>query len=73
MGDRGVARVIERALVEPGFFQKLRRAPETVLTEFDLSEDERATFLRALKEASDKPATEAAKSIRLHFVGRRAT
>lgn len=73
MGDREVARVIERALVDPGFFRKLCRSPETVLTEFDLSQDERTTFLKALKDASDKPAAEAAKAIRLHFVGRRAT
>jgi hypothetical protein len=73
MGDRDVARVIERALVDPGFFRKLCREPETVLTEFDLSQDERATFLKALRESSGRPAAEAAKAIRLHFVDRRAT
>ena len=73
VGEREVLRVIDRALTDPAFFQKLSKAPETVLADFNLSPEEHATFLKALAESRGKPAAHAAKTIRLHFVDRRAT
>ena len=73
MGDREVLQVIERALADPTFFQKLSTAPEAVLADFNLSPEEHATFLKAIEEIRGKSLAHAAKTIRLHFVGRRAT
>jgi hypothetical protein len=73
VGDREVLQVIERALADPTFFQTLSKAPDTVLADFNLSPEEHATFLKALQECRGKSPAHAAKTIRLHFVDRRAT
>ena len=73
MGDQDVRKVIERALAEPGFLDRLRQSPETVLAVFNLSADERATFLKALRESQGKSVGQTANAIRVHFLDRRST
>jgi hypothetical protein len=73
MGDQEVRRVIDRALAEPGFLERLRQSPETVLATFTLSPEELATFLKALRESRGGPASQTANAIRVHFLDRRST
>ena len=51
--------LIGRAMIDPEFLEDLRRAPETLLAEYELSDDERAAVRQALDRLDSTPARRA--------------
>ena len=53
---QGLPELVGRAMVDQEFFADLQRAPDPILAEYQLSDEERATVLSALaKLASAEP------------------
>lgn len=60
-------------MIDPDFLDDLQRSPETVLAQFDLNDDERATVLGALARLAKAPAAERAQEFRTALIRRVAT
>jgi hypothetical protein len=65
--------LIGRAMIDTEFLADLQRAPETVLAEYELSEEERATVLRALARLAATPSGQRAQTLRTELIRRVAT
>ena len=65
--------LIGRAMIDPDFLADLQRTPETVLAEYELSDDERRTVLRALGRLAQAPVRERAQAFRSELIRRVAT
>jgi hypothetical protein len=48
MGRPGIRELVGRAMIEKEFLAELVRDPETVLTRFDLDDDERKAVMQAV-------------------------
>ena len=48
--------LIGRVMIDPDFLEELRRSPDAVLAEYDLTEDERAAVRQALARLGAAPA-----------------
>ena len=53
---QGLHELIGRAMIDQDFLEELRRSPDAVLAQYELSEDERATVRRALDRLGSAPA-----------------
>jgi hypothetical protein len=51
--------LIGRAMIDPDFLEDLRRAPELLLAEYELSDDERAAVRQALDRLDAAPTRRA--------------
>ena len=51
--------LIGRVMIDPDFLDELRRSPDAVLGEYELSEDERAAVRQALDRLGSAPARHA--------------
>jgi hypothetical protein len=51
--------LIGRAMIDPDFLEDLRRAPELLLAEYELSDDERAAVRQALDRLDSAPTRRA--------------
>jgi len=58
MGPR-LHELIGRAMIDPDFLEDLRRAPEPVLAQYELTDDERAAIRSALARLGAAPAQHA--------------
>jgi hypothetical protein len=60
-------------MIDPDFLADLQRARETVLAQFQLSEDERSTVAQALDRLARTPAHQRAHALRNALIRRVAT
>ena len=65
--------LVGRAMIDPEFLADLQRAPETILAQYELSEDERATVLAALERLAKTPSAQRAHALRTALIRRVAT
>ena len=65
--------LVGRAMIDPDFLASLQRAPEAVLAEFELDDDERRTVLTALSRLAAAPGARPAEAVRTALIRRVAT
>jgi hypothetical protein len=65
--------LVGRVMIDPEFLADLQRAPESVLAQYELSEDERATVLSALARLGQTSANQRASAFRTALIRRVAT
>lgn len=65
--------LIGRAMIDPDFLADLQKSPDTVLSQFELSADERSTVLSALARMDKAPTRERAQAFRTALIRRVAT
>jgi hypothetical protein len=65
--------LVGRVMIDPDFLADLQRAPEPILAEYELSEDERATVLSALARLAQTSAHQRASTFRTALIRRVAT
>jgi hypothetical protein len=65
--------LVGRAMIDPEFLADLQRTPESVLAEYELTDDERATVLGALARLSQASANQRAAALRTALIRRVAT
>jgi len=65
--------LVGRAMIDPEFLADLQRTPESVLAEYELTDDERATVLGALARLSQASAGQRAAALRTALIRRVAT
>jgi hypothetical protein len=65
--------LVGRAMVDPEFLAALQRAPEAILAEYELNEDERRTVLQALARLAHMPASQRDHALRTALIRRVAT
>jgi len=70
---QGLRELIGRAMVDQDFFVELQRAPESILDEYALSADERATVLAALTRLATVPANKRVPTLRRALLRRVST
>lgn len=56
--SRRLADLVGRAMIDQEFLVHLRRAPDPILAEYELSEDERRVIHEALGKLSETPSPE---------------
>jgi hypothetical protein len=65
--------LIGRAMIDPDFLADLQRSPETILAQYELSAEERATVLRALARLAQTPVGQRARAFQSDVIRRVAT
>jgi hypothetical protein len=65
--------LVGRAMIDPEFLADLQRAPETVLAQYELTDDERATVIGALARLGQGSAGQRAAALRTALIRRVAT
>jgi hypothetical protein len=65
--------LIGRAMIDPDFLADLQKSPDSVLAQYELSPDERATVLGALARLDKAPVRERAQEFRSALIRRVAT
>ncbi len=53
---QGLRDLVGRAMIDPDFLVELQSSPATLLAEYELNDDERATILQALARLAKMPA-----------------
>src|SRR2546426_4671717 len=56
--------LVGRVMIDPEFLADLQRAPDSILAEYDLTDDERATVLAALARLGQTSAGQRATALR---------
>jgi hypothetical protein len=70
---QGLRELIGRAMVDQEFFVELQRAPESILSSYELNTDERATVLAALDRLAKVPANKRVPTLRRALLRRVST
>jgi hypothetical protein len=70
---QGLRELVGRAMIDPDFLADLQRAPDAVLSQFQLSDDERSTVQQALERLARTPASQRAHALRTALIRRVAT
>ena len=70
---QGLRELVGRAMIDPDFLADLQRAPDTVLAQYQLSDDERTTVAQALERLVRTPANQRAHALRTALIRRVAT
>jgi hypothetical protein len=65
--------LVGRAMIDPEFLADLQRAPATILAQYELTDDERATVLSALARLGQASASQRAAALRTALIRRVAT
>lgn len=65
--------LVGRVMVDPEFLADLQRAPEIVLAQYELTDDERAAVRKALERLTDTPAAQRAPVLHAALLRRVAT
>ena len=65
--------LVGRVMIDPEFLADLQRAPEPILAQYELSDDERATVLSALARLGQTSANRRATAFRTALIRRVAT
>lgn len=69
----GLRELVGRAMVDQEFLTDLQRSPETVLADYELNPEERATVLSALGRLAATPAKQRAPALRSALLRRVST
>ncbi|MBI2160307.1 MAG: hypothetical protein HYU25_08025 [Candidatus Rokubacteria bacterium] len=70
---QGLTELIGRVMIDPDFLAELQRAPDVLLTQYELTDDERATVLQALARLATAPAGQRRHEFRSTLLRRVAT
>src|SRR5438309_10812021 len=65
--------LVGRAMIDPEFLADLQRAPDMILAQYELTDDERATVLGALARLGHESAGQHAAVLRSALIRRVAT
>ena len=65
--------LVGRAMIDPDFLADLQRAPETILAQYELTDDERATVLAALARLGRASPGQRASALRTALIRRVST
>jgi len=65
--------LVGRAMVDPDFLADLQRAPDAILAQYELSDDERGAIQAALVRLADTPVNQRAVLLRTTLLRRVAT
>jgi hypothetical protein len=65
--------LVGRVMIDPDFLADLQRAPDPILAEYELSEDERATVRLALTRLGQSTTNQRANAFRAALIRRVAT
>jgi hypothetical protein len=65
--------LVGRLMIDPEFLVEIQRAPETVLGQYDLSDEERAAVRHALERLGETPPGRRAHALRTALLKRVAT
>ena len=65
--------LIGRAMIDAEFLADLQRAPEPILAQYQLTDEERATVLGALAGLAATPSGQRAQTLRTELIRRVAT
>jgi hypothetical protein len=70
---QGLRELIGRVMIDSEFLRYLQRAPEDVLAQYELSDDERATVRNALARLASTPAHQRSHALHSALIRRVAT
>jgi hypothetical protein len=70
---KGLADLVGRAMVDAEFLADLQRSPDAILTQYELTDDERAAIQRALVRLAEAPASQRGQVLRSQLLRRVAT
>ncbi len=73
MAGQGLRDLVGRVMIDPDFLQALVRDPGTVLADYQLSAEERASVLQAIAKLSLTPESQQARAFQTALVKRWAT
>ncbi len=73
MGQPGIQELVGRVMIDPDFLAELVRAPEAVLAEYSLSQEERAAVLQAVTKLGSTPGRQHARALQTALLKRWAT
>ncbi|MBM3221398.1 MAG: hypothetical protein FJZ38_22450 [Candidatus Rokubacteria bacterium] len=65
--------LVGRLMIDPEFLAELQRAPESVLTQYELTDEERAAVRQAVERLGDTPPNRRAHALRTVLLKRVAT
>jgi len=65
--------LVGRAMIDPEFLADLQHAPDAILAQYELTDDERATVLAALARLGQTSAGQRATALRSALIRRVAT
>jgi hypothetical protein len=65
--------LVGRAMIDPEFLADLQRTPDSILAEYELTDDERATVLAALARLGQGSTGQRAAALRTALIRRVAT
>ena len=70
---QGLRELVGRAMLDADFLIDLQRAPDTVLAQYELSDDERVAIRLAIDRLSTAPSPQRAQALRTALLRRVAT
>jgi hypothetical protein len=70
---QGLRDLVGRAMIDPDFLIELQSAPDTLLAEYELNEEERATIVQALARLAKTPAGQRRHEFRNALIRRVST
>lgn len=73
MVGQGLRELVGRVMIDPDFLQALIRDPQTVLADYQLSPEERASVLQAVAKLGLTPRVQQARVLQTALVKRLAT
>jgi hypothetical protein len=73
MGPQGIRELVGRLMVDPDFLNELVGAPETVLSRYQLSSEERGAILQAIGGLGQNPSPQQTRVLQAALVKRWAT
>jgi len=73
MGRLGIRDLVGRAMIDKEFLTELVRDPHTILTEFELSAEERAAIIQAVGRTTNRSEGERTRALQVVLMKRWAT
>lgn len=70
---QGLRELIGRAMIDPEFVADLQRSPDSILSQFELTDDERAAVRHALVQLAQTPLHHRAREFHSALIRRVAT
>ena len=70
---KGLRELIGRAMIDPEFVADLQRSPDTLLAQFQLTDDETAVVRQALLRLAETPPRQRAREFHSALIRRVAT
>ena len=70
---QGLRELVGRAMIDPDFLVALQRSPETILAQYELNDQERATIREALARLAATPPNQRGPALSNALIRRVAT